>query len=244
MNNNILYYSLLIGFTVLGIFKNSLSFNPIRFHCDNYILNTYLYFILSWGIVMATNSALKSYDVSLDQLFSGPFTILLALSSICLLIGLLFIPPQLFFTKHILYIVEMMLLGILFYPYYVNNKALFYHVAITTLSMLAVLTLVTFFLPHLVKEGMFIYLFIGLIGVTIARIVEVIMTYRNGKRPEFSRFISYGSVVLFSLFIMYDTKKVLVNAEKCVNPDYINESINLFLDSLNLFSSLYDINRD
>ena len=72
MNNNILYYSLLIGFTVLGIFKNSLSFNPIRFHCDNYVLNTYLYFILSWGIVMATNSALKSYDVSLEQLFSGP----------------------------------------------------------------------------------------------------------------------------------------------------------------------------
>ena len=43
---------------------------------------------------------------------------------------------------------------------------------------------------------------------------------------------------------MYDTKKVLVNADKCVNPDYINESINLVLDSLNLFTSIYDTNSN
>ena len=115
MNTDVLYYTLLIGFTILGIFKNSLSLNPIRFHCNNYVLNTYLYFILSWGIMMATTTTLKNLDVKLNDLFSGPFTILLALSSICLLVGLLFVPPELFFTKHVLYIAEMMLLGIIQY---------------------------------------------------------------------------------------------------------------------------------
>ena len=38
---------------------------------------------------------------------------------------------------------------------------------------------------------------------------------------------------------MYDTKKIIVNADNCVNPDYINESINLFLDTLNLFQTNY-----
>jgi FtsH-binding integral membrane protein len=244
MNTDVLYYTLLIGFTILGIFKNSLSLNPIRFHCNNYVLNTYLYFILSWGIMMATTTTLKNLDVKLNDLFSGPFTILLALSSICLLVGLLFVPPELFFTKHVLYIAEMMLLGITLYPYFVKNKSLFYHIAITTLSVLVVLSLITFYAPHIVKDSWFIYLFIALIGVLIARIVELVMTYKNKKRPKFSRWISYISILLFSLFIMYDTKKVLVNADKCVNPDYINESINLVLDSLNLFASLYDVNRE
>ena len=244
MNNDVLYYTLLIGFTILGIFKNSISLNPIRFHCDNYVLNTYLYFILSWGVIMATTTTLKNLDVKLNELFSGPFTILLALSSICLLVGLLFIPPKLFFTKHLLYIAEMILLGITIYPYFVNNKSLFYHVAITTLAILVCLSLITFFAPHIVKDSWFMYLFIALIGLVIARIVEVIMTYRSKKRPKFSKWISYISIIIFSLFIMYDTKKVLVNADQCVNPDYINESISLVLDSLNLFSSLYDVRRD
>ena len=228
MNNDVLYYTLLIGFTILGIFKNSVSFSPIRFHCDNYVLNTYLYFILSWGIIMATTTTLKNFNIKLDQLFSGPFTILLALSSICLLVGLLFVPPRLFFTKHLLYIAQMVLLGLTMYPYYVNNKALFYHVAITTLAILVFLSLLTFFAPYIVKDSWFIYLFIGLIGIIIARIVEIIMTYTYKEKPKFSKWVSYISIVIFSLFIMYDTKKVLVNADKCVNPDYINESKVLF----------------
>ena len=100
MNTEILCYFLLIGFTVLGISTNSLSFNPIRFHCDNYVLNTYLYFILSWGIVMATNSTLSNSNVKLNELFSGPFTILIFLGSLVLLMSLLFVPPKMFFTKH------------------------------------------------------------------------------------------------------------------------------------------------
>ena len=69
MELKVLHYFLLIGFTMFGIITNSLSFNPIRFHCDNYVLNTYLYFILSWGIIMATNSTLKKMDIKLNDLF-------------------------------------------------------------------------------------------------------------------------------------------------------------------------------
>ena len=43
MNSEILKYVLLIAFSILGIFKNSISFNPTRFHCDNYILNNYVH---------------------------------------------------------------------------------------------------------------------------------------------------------------------------------------------------------
>ena len=46
---------------------------------------------------------------------------------------------------------------------------------------------------------------------------------------------------------MYDTKSIMKNAIECkvspFGPDYIKEAINLFLDSVNLFSGLYDVNR-
>ena len=103
MEINIIHYFLIIGLTIYGIITNSIQFNPIQFQCDNYILNSYLYFILSWAILMSTNKVLFDKKIELHELFSGPFTILLMVSTFALLIGLLYIPPQMFFTKHILY---------------------------------------------------------------------------------------------------------------------------------------------
>jgi len=236
MNKEILYYAILIGFTVLGIFTNSLDFNPIGFQCDNYVLNTYLYFILSWAIVMATNSTLKSKNVKLSDLFSGPLTILLFVGSLALLMAVYFTPPKMFFTKHILYITQMVLFGLFLYPYYLNNKNLFHHIGITTLLMLVILSGIAFSFPYLIKNSWGMYLFIGLIGIIIARFVEMFIKKDNKK---YSRVISYVAIVLFSLLIMYDTKKIIVNANNCVNPDYINESLGLFLDSINLFQNNY-----
>lgn len=242
MELKILHYFLLIGFTMFGIITNSLSFNPIRFHCDNYILNTYLYFILSWGILLATNATLYSKNVELHDLFSGPFTILLMLSSLSLLIGLLYVPPSLFFTKHLLYILEIILFGIIMYPYYKNNREQFNQVGITTLLVLIMLTIISVMFKDLISDRWENYLIIGLISLIIARIIEI---YKNVEHnDQYSRIITYLSVLIFSMFIMVDTKKIIVNADNCVNPDYINESLSLFLDSINLFQNIYRLKQE
>ena len=94
------------------------------------------------------------------------------------------------------------------------------------------------------------YLFIAVIALFIARLVEIFMIERgnDGKLSNYSRMVSYGAICIFSLFIMYDTKQILVNASGCkvspFGPDYINESINLFLDSMNLFTNLYRVESD
>ena len=186
---------------------------------------------------MATNSVLKNNNVTMQDLFSGPYTIIFFLVSLGLLMGVYFIPPSMFFTKHIFYIMLIMILGVFLYPYYINNKSLFHHVGITTLFMLIVLSVISFTFPQLISSSWGTYLFIGLIGLVIARIVELFTTYKpDEKRP---RIISYISIIIFSLYIMYDTKKIIVNANNCVNPDYINESLGLFLDTLNIFQNNY-----
>lgn len=242
MNTEILQYVLLIAFSVFGIMSNSLSFNPLRFKCENYILNSYLYFILSWGIVLTTIATLNNKNISVAELFSGPFTILLMFTSIFLLVGLLFVPPERFFTKHILYIFEIILLGLFLYPLYVKNLALFKHVGLTTLIVLIGLSALAYYKQDLIKEGWGGYLLIALGTLIVARLVELFITYKDKERPtNYSRMISYISIALFSIFILYDTKKLIVNAKNCVRPDYINESLNLFLDSLNMFSSIYHV---
>jgi len=242
MNNEVLRYVLLVAFSIFGIIGNSVSFNPIRFHCENYILNNYLYIILSWGIVLTTVSGFKAKGIKLEDLFTGPFTILLAFGSIMLLVGLLFVPPKLFFTKHLLFIFQIILFGIIIYPYYIKNKDLFEHVGITTLFILVALSAITYMNQDIIKDSMGSYLLIGLIGLILARFVEIFITYRNKEIPStYSRVLSYIAIGLFSLFMMYDTKKLIINSKNCVNPDYINESLNLFLDSINMFTSLYRV---
>ena len=75
------------------------------------------------------------------------------------------------------------------------------------------------------------------------------MIYTNKEvNSKFSNAINYIVILLFSFYIMYDTKSIIRNAEQCkvspFGPDYIREAINLFLDSLNMFSGLYHVRND
>ena len=251
MNNPILYYVILVGISVLGIFKNSVSLSPLRFHCNNYMLNTYLYFILSWGIVLSTVTAVQYKNIPLQQIFTKPFTILLTIGCIALILGLMALKAKTsFITKHILFILLLILFGVTLYPLYILNKDRFNHVGLTTIAIFLVLSTITALKPELISDSWSMYLFIAVVALFIARLVEIFVIERgnDGKLSNYSRMVSYGAICIFSLFIMYDTKQVLVNASGCkvspFGPDYINESINLFLDSMNLFTNLYRVESD
>jgi hypothetical protein len=249
MNQPVLTYFLLIGLCVMGIFKNSVSFNPLRFHCNNYIFSTYLYFILSWGIALATVTSMSEKKYTVSEIFTGPFTILLFICSILLLIGLSSIPPSMFFTKHILFILQLIIMGITLYPLYSLNKDRFNHVGLTTLLVLTVLSVIVYSNPNLISDNIVTYLFIGLLATLIARMVELYyVSTSNRISSSKSKMINYFIIILFSFYIMHDTKTIMKNAVECkvspFGPDYIREAINLFLDSINLFSGLHDANRN
>jgi len=57
------------------------------------------------------------------------------------------------------------------------------------------------------------------------------------------RLISYFVVGIFMIFILYDTKRLQINATKCVVADYISESLKLFLDIWNIFVRLLSLGR-
>jgi FtsH-binding integral membrane protein len=245
MNKEVLYYILLSGLSTLGIITNSVSFNPLRFHCDNFVLNTYLYFLLAWGIVLSTVTTLNNYNVSLSTLFASSKTILIFIGSLLVFIPLLLMPPKYFITKHILYLFFLILSGIMLYPFYVKNRNTFNHVGITTLLIFILLTFIAFAFPKMIKDSWGTYLFMALCGLLIARVTELIIIHFKPEMysTKFNKKISYIAIIIFILYTLYDTKNILINSKNCVNPDYINGSLGIFLDSINLFQNMLNVSE-
>lgn len=51
----------------------------------------------------------------------------------------------------------------------------------------------------------------------------------------------YGGLVLFSMFMLYDTQRVVKKAETYHDFDPINESISIYLNTLNIFMRMAQI---
>jgi FtsH-binding integral membrane protein len=45
----------------------------------------------------------------------------------------------------------------------------------------------------------------------------------------------YGGLVLFSMLLLYDTQRIVKKAETSMHFDPVNESIAIYLDTLNIF---------
>ena len=60
---------------------------------------------------------------------------------------------------------------------------------------------------------------------------------------KYIKLTSYGIIILFIFFIMYDTKKIILGAKICreKTADYINQSMGIVIDALNIFQSLVKV---
>lgn len=45
----------------------------------------------------------------------------------------------------------------------------------------------------------------------------------------------YGGLVLFSMFLLYDTQRIVHRSESALHFDPVNESISIYLNTLNIF---------
>ena len=96
----------------------------------------------------------------------------------------------------------------------------------------------------MIKESWFMSLFIGLFVLLISQILEkVLSVYGVIHTNKYNKIISYVSIGLFSLWTLFDTKQIINNAENCVNPDYINQSLDVLLNSLNIFSGVVNVSE-
>ncbi len=90
--------------------------------------------------------------------------------------------------------------------------------------------------------GLFPYLFVALLGLLIGRLVLFIMSLTGESKEEVNtggKVLSWVGTILFALFVGYDTAELKKEARKKITkPDYIDSSLGLFLDIVNLFVNI------
>tara|TARA_X000000950_G_scaffold95154_1_gene119910 strand:- start:4783 stop:5361 length:579 start_codon:yes stop_codon:yes gene_type:complete len=168
-----------------------------------------------------------------------PFWIFLA-SGIFVLISTMNVDPNNIILKHLgwLGIVAFLSFGML--PVYLISKStgIFHSTLFATFGILTILTALAFYKPELISLTWGTGLLVLLIAAIFLRLGLIFLAEPGAQTNNYQMILSHVIVVLFGFFILYDTKKLQVNAKTCKMPDYINESIGLFLDIINVFANL------
>lgn len=86
------------------------------------------------------------------------------------------------------------------------------------------------------------YLFAGLIGLILMRILLLVIGVSDPGSIDFTKtytLLNWAGTALFSVYIAYDTQVLKYRAKKPY--DYVDLSLGLFLDIINLFTNLEEL---
>lgn len=216
----------------------------------SYILTTYMYIMFALLIITLINNS----DVF--KLSSNMKMVALCFLSLILLIILRIIPKKHQVLKHLVWLGLICSFGIMINPIYEIAKMqnVLYNVLFSVFVMFITTTFIAYKSPENYFNLLEPYLISGLIGLIIFRLTNIIFSDLSGKSfTNREWYISFATIIIFNLFIMYDTRKILndgIKFEKiCVNKDnlecadYPEKSLSVILDLLNLFANTTSISN-
>ena len=228
----------LIALLVLTIFAISRSaFKGSQFTCARYISNTYMYIVLGILLIMLVN---KFMDKKRMAFFNGAWSIVLLISMFAALFGILSTDPKEIVPRHLLWLFFILAIGVMMVPIIKdkeNNNQLG-NALVTTMIIVVGVSVWAYMNPEKqITSGWRSYLLTGLIVLIVLQFLNI---FNNGEW----RWISYFAVFLFCALLLHDTERLQLIAKDCslskkgVNPDYLRDSLNIFLDIINLFSNI------
>jgi FtsH-binding integral membrane protein len=236
----------LLGIIMIGVYNT--AFKKGHFTCHRYILNTYLYILMALVIICLEVLSFDLYKIDLHRHLGGVLSFVILLVVVLGVLWItMFINPRNVLLKHASWFLFTLIMGYLAYPAYLKSKDnnTLMSVLLSLVSILVVFSLVVFINPDFVSFKWGPILFFILVGVIITHIVFLLTLKKRNKKQNtnYVKGVSYFIIVLFIFFIMYDTKKIIVAAKHCKEStvDYINQSLGIVIDALNIFQSLANI---
>lgn len=257
-------YLLLIANIVIIYFSSFKNGIPT---CNNYVVNVYLYLalfiILYYLFTRLQNKLMFKKDKQKNLLTSEEtfettkkYSTIYFFSSLFIIIILIFNPIPLFFepSKYpssfiysfftftlLLFLFSGMSIGFFKskqYSKYITEALQIVFIIFITMSYL-VYTFPLFF------EKSYSYVVPGLLVALLASILFSLINIFTANSQEsfltFAKIIAYIGIVIFSIFISYDTSRVFQNEKLCNLqriPNYPQESYIFFLDILNIFNKI------
>ena len=224
MNLSLKYFypitPLIILLTYFSAFKKG------NLTCDHYLRNTFLYILSIYCIFISSMNYEKENNIN-----NGVFTI----GGLFVTIGLIIF---MHYTKNIL-LKHLCLLFIIIYlgitSYQFISRFDIELIQQTIIRVLLALVFCIFFVSlfgHLLKDKGYKYLLYLFFLLFIVYLIDMFFISR-----EHNIIYSYLFICLFIGFLMYDIKNILKRKESCNEStvDYIDTSLDIFLDTLTLF---------
>lgn len=228
--------SVLLVFCVLVYSIAINSFKDNKFTCNKYLLNTYLYILLTFNILAIMMLSMEYKNVNFRP------NLIMLIATFFLTIGCIVaihkIDSEQVLLKHLVWLVFILLIGLMFYPMYssITDKKIIISAMMTTLGLVLVLSAIAYKKPEYISLSWGPILLFLLLGIIIFEVITlIIMGFTKTYNSMLLRGISYAVIFIFMGFILYDTKRLQLNAKSCVKADYIKESLKLFLDIFNIF---------
>ena len=252
-------YFLIIFFVFLFYFISKFSFKNGHPTCDNYVLNVYLYLSMSICLVglfdymlndlLWKNDVDKNSPMTIQEIISklGGYYWMGILASFILIIILAY---RALYSKdghilnHILWILFILSISVMLYPVFKDEKTYenVDNALLSTSIIFILMSAIVYIYPSFFQKTynfMIVGLMVGLIAIIIVEIISLFFISKSENYKSWRKYMTYFVILLFSLFVSYDTIAVFNEAKYCVNyPNYPKSSINFFLDILNLFTSL------
>jgi FtsH-binding integral membrane protein len=254
--NNIFLLTIITTF-ILIILTYKLSFKNNKPTCNNFLNNVYLYLALSFSIigcfmhifnyiVIPKNNRYKLVPY-LELILS--FIFIYIISVIVLFISMYLLSRSPLFSKsgyimnHGYWLLALASFSIILYPYFKSieySEILIPVLFITTLIFL-VMSLVVYIFPNFFEKTYKIFMIGFMISLIVVILLELFI-YFTKKFRSISNYLSYFVILLFSLAISYDTRRLNDYANKCINsPNYPSISKDLLLDIINIFVRLMSV---
>ena len=254
MDPSIVYLLLLIAILLLYLIS-AFSFKNGKPTCNNYVINNYLYLALSICVLGLSIYTIHKYffnnETSYSKLFQkiAPYFLLIFIVSLVLIFIISTRPTfdrntSNVITNHLLWLMFVFLMAIILAPRVVSKETKDYvneAVYLTVLIFILMSSAVYMFPKFFSESFSFMYpaLLIALISIIIFEIFNI-FTYKDKDTfTQTRRIISYVVILVFSLYVSYDTSKMIFLSKICVNyPNYPKTSVMFFLDVINLFSRI------
>ena len=248
-------YILLIVSILLLYMISSFSFVDGKPTCNHFVINNYLYLALSiclLGLIIkfVHNGVLNGetrYSVLVKKMV--PLFLPIFIMSLVLIF---FISTRPTFdtkasnvlTNHILWVAFIFMMSIVLIPRVVSKETNQYvnEAIMLTACIFIIMSIAVYLFPVFFSETFsFMYpaLLVALIAIIIFEVVNI-FTYSSAETfTQMRRMVSYVVIFVFSLYISYDTSKMIQLSKLCVRyPNYPKTSVMFFLDVINIFSRI------
>jgi len=211
----------------------NLAKGQFTWNCENPILGSYLYLLLGFVSMYFFSSVIakNQYDSNMVPYIASIIMVFV------LTFFVITMPPQNMSSKHLLWFAYLFCLSMILSPSRLKSNTVIKTLIISVGIFLTLSVFANLFKDYVPMswERQLIYVLIGLIVISILSAVF----YSNSKMVF--TYISIISLIVFGLFTLIDTRKL--EMIDCTNPDYINNTLNLLLDSVNIFVNVYSLNK-